>query len=202
MSCFSFVVAIILWSNACFFVNSASPDTDAVCTDIKIFGPGFEDPDLILPSRYFFIQVPEGCDLQSYSVTIQSRLGLRDCPLKLQVFRETFLHLIIVRYRLLDAYCRNGLLVSVLLNGSHLLTQKEISGIIRSEDCNCPVSDFNQRMACSDDLKSSRIQQDLNSFQHNESISFTKWLDEAVKRFAGYPRSYSFCHYKIISNQV
>lgn len=202
MSSIYLVVAVILWSNGCFCVSSESPEKDTVCTDIKISGPGFDDPDLILPSRYFFIQVSDGCDLQSYSVTIQSPLGLRDCPLKLQVLRETFQQIIIVRYRLLDVYCRNGLLISVLLNESQVLVQKEISGLIRSEDCYCPIYDFSLRMGCADDMQSSRIQEDLKPFQHNESISFNEWLNEAVKRFAGYPRSYSFCHYKIISNQV
>lgn len=32
--------------------------------------------------------------------------------------------------------------------------------------------------------------------------NFSVWLNEAMKRFAGYPHSYSFCHYKIVSNEV
>lgn len=149
-------------------INSASDDRSEVnntekCGDgLSIYGPGWEQPELILPSRYFFIQVPDQCDKQSVDVHITSPLGYKDCQVKLQVLHPILLDLVIVRYRLLSLSCPNGFTIRILHKESgQILAEKMLSSEVRSEECLCRSPDFSVRMGCPKDLKLSRIDQDL-----------------------------------------
>lgn len=128
----------------------------------RIYGPGWEQPQLILPSRYFFIQVTDRCAKEAFDVHITSPRGDKDCRYRLQVLRQTLLDFVIVRYRLLSPSCRSGLTISVSHKESgELLARKETHTGIQSEECICRLPDFSERMGCPADINLSRIHQDL-----------------------------------------
>ena len=57
--------------------------------EINVYGPGWDDASLILPSRYFFIEYPEKCHRRVSKVIIESLNDPKGCRNKQQVFHDT-----------------------------------------------------------------------------------------------------------------
>lgn len=171
---------------------------------IEVYGPGWETPSLVLPSRYFFIKYPEKCHQRVSKVVIESINDPKGCRSKQQVFHDTMYKngLSVVRYRLLDKVCEQGLRITLQDEDGREVRRQETNQVIVDEDCLCPDTSFNHRMKCDSkpDLYQ-RIDDDLKVFQ-SRNESFKTWLEEAKRRFASFPRSYSFCHYKILDQKV
>ena len=170
----------------------------------RIYGPGWDDPSLVLPSRYFFIDIPNGCDLSISNVEVASPKGVRDrgCLIKTRVMSETSTGVVIVRYRVVSPSCQEGISITIYDQHNQVISRKDVTKAILGEDCTCRIDDFNERFKCEEDQVSNEgVHRDLKPWQDTEG-NFSVWLDEAVKRFASFPRSYSFCHYKIKSNEV
>lgn len=117
---------------------------------VKVYGPGWDDPSLVLPSRYFFVEYPEKCHRKISKVIIESLKEDKVCRNKQQIFHDTFykVGLTLVRYRLLDKVCEDGLRVMLLDENGQEVKRIESKQVIGDEDCVCPQSDFDQRMEC------------------------------------------------------
>jgi hypothetical protein len=137
--------------------------TNSKCgDDIRVHGPGWDQPELILPSRYFFIQVPDGCNKQHYDVQLIPDAFQKNCQVKLQVLRQTLLSVIIVRYRILSLTCPDGFTISISNSSNgQVLAQKDIEFGVCSEECISRSQDFSHKMGCPSDLTFSRIHKDL-----------------------------------------
>lgn len=137
--------------------------SDEECgSNLSIYGPGWDQPELILPSRYFIINIPNHCDKEAYQVDIIPPRGQKDCLFKQQTLRQTLLSIVIVRYRLLSLSCTSGFTITISNKTTgQALAIKEVTSAIKSEDCMCPSPDFSEQMGCSTDLKWSRIEDDL-----------------------------------------
>ena len=141
---------------------TANLSVDDCLQGMRVQGPGWDQPDLVLPSRYFFLHLPDGCDKQLLDVAVQSPKGLADCQVRVQVLRQTIHPWIIVRYRLLSPLCENGLSIRIINKSSgQVVARKDISSVIRSEECTCRLPDFAKRLNCASDQASSRISSDL-----------------------------------------
>ena len=190
---------LVLWSNC--FSSSREQLIDAEClSNIKVSGSGWDDPSVILPSRYFFIHVPDNCNL-TVSFVVTSLKKDRECLVKTKVFSETATGVVIVRYRLISKSCTQGISMTIY-NKNQVLKKKEFPFPVYGEDCVCRSNHFIERLGCHEDIVSREgVARDLKTWKESHG-NFTLWLQEAVKRFASFPRSYSFCHYKIVSNEV
>lgn len=132
--------------------------------DINVYGPGWDDPSLVLPSRYFFIQYPGKCTERISKVVIESKSNRNGCRIKQQVFHDTLykVGLTVVRYRLFDKVCENGLRITLSDEEGREIKRKETDQVVVDEECSCRQSNFNERMNC--DLKPElyqRINDDL-----------------------------------------
>ena len=191
---------VVIWSSSC-FSRTREQLIDTKClSNIQVSGSGWDDPSVILPSRYFFIHVPEICNL-TISVAVTSLNKDRECLIKTKVFSETATGVVIVRYRLISKSCFQGISITIY-NENQVLKKKEFPFPVHGEDCVCRSNHFIEKLECHKDIVSREgVARDLKTWKESHG-NFTLWLQEAVKRFASFPRSYSFCHYKIVSNEV
>lgn len=143
-------------------------DTQVVTTDclrdIRIYGPGWEQPELLLPSRYFFVDHVPNCDKRVVRATIVSRSKSR-CLAKMQTFNQTlFSHdLVIFRYRLVTDECDN---FDILLydNVGDVVAKRHVKGSTLSDDCHCATeaNRWKDKMRCDATPELyKRIEQDL-----------------------------------------
>lgn len=186
-----------------FIPSTISSDLDNCKSKISIYGPGWDDPSLIFSSRYFFVKSPPECASFIQHVSIGPPDGnIRGCLLKKQVLNSSISNTLIVRFRILDSECSNGLKISLLDANQGVVASKEIREPILSEECACDTSDFEERMKCNDNpILYQQLDNDLAHFA-KLNASFSQWLSDAVARFGEYPRSYSLCHYQIKSNRL
>lgn len=121
---------------------------------------------------------------------------------------ETFRYrMSIVLYSLYDQMeCDQSYEIIVGVNNQIVYRQNLFENFERilSEQCDCPLQDWYERMRCdsiSNRLLQQQIHRDLKSFG-TEPIDFQFVLDEARKLFANFTRTYAFCHYRIENNRV
>jgi len=186
----------------CSLLVLKSVPTQGDCQDIEISGLGWDDPGVILPSRFFFVRNP--CNASDILVDITSSRGLKDkeCLIKTKTSHGTSTSVTIVRYRLVTPVCRHGITITILDNETkQVLKSKQFSSPVYSEECDCPTSGFISSISCHDDRLVKRVLEDLDPFIGSHG-NFSIWLNHAIQRFASFPRSYSFCHYKIVDNEV
>lgn len=198
MKGFASSIVLILLTLPSLVVNDSNHCRDK----LTIYGPGWDDIELILPSRYFFIQSPPECATLIQQVSITSLDGShRGCQLRQELLNDTQTGSLIVRYRIIEPVCKNGLKISLLSGERQVIASQEYDGFVYGEKCSCQLTDFSERMKCHESTEIyNQINRDLQSF--NASSSFDSWLKDAIDRFAQYPRSYSFCHYQIKSNHL
>jgi hypothetical protein len=115
---------------------------------------------------------------------------------------KTSTGVVIVRYRILTPTCQDGISIVIYDEDKQVIAKKDIVTPVVGERCICRIKDFNQKFECHEDsVANEGLHRDLKTWQDSDG-NFTIWLEEAVKRFASFPRSYSFCRYKIHSNEV
>ena len=150
-----------IWSFSQSFYQSSA----ATCLDqIRVSGPGWDDPTLILPSRYFFIEYPEDCPDRIHKIIVTSPNGYKDCPSRIQMLNETLHgnHLAIVRYKLFTQVCKNGISISLLDQKGNEVKKKLVQVPIYDEVCSCQSEDFWHRMKCDSNSEMyQQIQDDL-----------------------------------------
>ncbi|KAI1309340.1 Protein O-glucosyltransferase 1 [Halotydeus destructor] len=169
--------------------------------DVIVHGPGWEKPQLIFPSRYFFVEHPPDCHNRISSARIASRSS--KCLSRIQFFNETQYanDMVIVRYRLVQDECRD---VTISLHDEEgvVVVEKQFGGTIYNENCNCPSATWYSDMQCDSNSEAfTQIEDDLSPFKQTK-VNFSQHLSDMVGRFAAYTRSYSFCHYQIIDNKI
>lgn len=219
-SCLSAIMRTLLLTIAIETLCVAASQSNCL-KDIKVFGPGWDNPGLILPSRYFFIDHPPDCDERIGKVLIKSLTAVR-CLVRVQIFNQTQFgnDLIIARYRLVEQSCGGGFQILITDLHDNVIKSKAVTEVIYDEQCNCPKEDWFDQLKCDSSdriydrlrldlawVKSSRFNQILSFWdvfsQFNETgIVFNDSLNEMKTRFAPYERSYSFCHYQVIENKV
>lgn len=179
--------------------------TNEICKDkLTITGPGWDDPTIIFPSRYFFIETTTSeCHSLIQHVSIESLdNNSRSCLIKKQIFNVTSYNTIIVRYKILNNECSNGISINLLDFNNNIITSKYYIKPIISEECNCDINDFINQMKCNENtLIYKQLDDDLKQFTSLNN-TFKYWLDDAINRFGQYTRSYSLCHYQIKSNRL
>lgn len=132
-------------------------------SEIKAYGPGWDDPSLVLPSRYFFIEYPEKCRRKISKAIIESLSNQRGCRSKQQVFHDTSykVGLTVIRYRLLDKVCQDGIRIILVDDNGEQVKQTESRQVIVDEDCSCSEPNFSDRMKCNTDHLYDRMNEDL-----------------------------------------
>ncbi|RWS09674.1 KDEL motif-containing protein 1-like protein [Dinothrombium tinctorium] len=175
---------------------------------VKVFGPGWDNPQLIFPSRYFFVQ--HFSDKRVVRVEIEGKVGenvaanRKDCRIWTQVFNETNFDfdMIIVRYKLMSDRCSNGVIIKLFDANNELLMKKETSTAIYAEECVCHNLRWNELMNCDQNSEIyNQLFADLRTF-NNSKFNFENSLEEMKRRYAPYTKSYSFCHYAIVNNEI
>uniref|UniRef100_A0A0B7AME8 Glycosyl transferase CAP10 domain-containing protein n=2 Tax=Arion vulgaris TaxID=1028688 RepID=A0A0B7AME8_9EUPU len=169
----------------------------------RIYGPGLQT-DLLLPVRYFFIQLvsKNGFNLTDsvgegvVTATIAPLSGPRVRIWTQVLDRHDGSY--VVRYRLYATI--SDLQISVQINGRHIAESPyQLKGDIYHDACNCPQQ-TSEEWAISIGCPASypQIELDLKPFH---DINMTHVAKEAVERFNERGRR-SICHYKIINNKV
>lgn len=191
---------VILWlASSANVVDSSDVDVSKT----MVWGPGL-NPRIVLPVRYFFIQVvdQEGLNVthsvgdKAFELTVTRSDGLRA-----RVFVQTLDAndgSYIGRFRLYDSY--SDLTVNIKYMDQHVAgSPYKLKGMVYHEGCYCPVArmdKWTEVMGCPKSY--SQIEQDMAPFTN---ISMEKVAREAVSRFnqAG---MHSLSRYRIINNKV
>lgn len=163
----------------------------------KIWGPGLYPDKIVMPARYFFVQIDDENDEIDAKVSGVTYTN-RQCRIWTQVMQSDQ-KLFIVRYKLYET-CRN-LRISITKKDYTKLEDIIINKVIYSEDCYCPVEDIKtwfKDVQCDQQNIPAQIQRDIQSFT---SIDMHKMRDVIVKKYDS-PSSVSLCHYVIMNNNV
>lgn len=197
MDCFLSVIILSILS-----ISLKLTVSDATECNPEIYGPGWDDPELILPARYFFVRFPSGCSKSLSDVSVQSTKADRECVIVRHILTDARDNIVIVRYRLATRMCSHGITITIRNHDGNVIASKSSNGPIRGEKCVCRLDNFAERLGCpKDEVALTGIQRDLQPFLHSHG-NFSLWLKDSEHRFASYPRSYSFCRYKIVSNEI
>lgn len=163
----------------------------------KIWGPGLYPDRVVMPARYFFVQIDdegEEIDAKVSGVTYTNR----QCRIWTQVLQSEQ-NIFIVRYKLYET-CRN-LRISITKKDHTKLDDIIINKVIYSEDCYCPVKDINtwiNDVQCDQQNIPAQIQRDLHLFTN---IDLKNIRNAMITKYDS-PSSVSLCHYVIKNNSV
>lgn len=171
----------------------------------KAHGPGLEPDKIVIPVRYFFIEVydTKGNRVTKsvgnpFKVLVEGETSDgRNCRVWTQVL-DRYDGSYIVRYRTYQTCTKTS--IHVLYNSQHIAESPyKIAGPVYAEDCYCPNGDtveWKETVGCPGNY--SQIERDLSLFQE---VNFDKVLKEAAVRFnqAG---SRSFCNYVVKDNKI
>lgn len=121
----------------------------------KVYGPGWDSPQLVFPSRYFFVQNVNVVNVKITPLSSETR-----CPFWTQIFRDSnFNNITIVRYKLMTDVCPQGIIIQ-LLGDDVVLAERQYDGDIYSEECHCPNQDWSSLMNCHQ-INHQQIDEDL-----------------------------------------
>ncbi|VEN39777.1 unnamed protein product [Callosobruchus maculatus] len=173
--------------------------------ETKIWGPGLEPDKIVMPARYFFVELagctgPEECDANSAQGDLEVKIdGITEqrtpCRTWINILnrKDGFY---IVRYKVYVTCI--DLKISVLYRGKHVAASPYISnGIVLTDECSCPKDDLENTMkiwGCGGTPL--LVRNKLNQFAQ---IDWTQLRTKVIKTFDK-PHSVSICHYIIKDN--
>ncbi|XP_017771348.1 PREDICTED: KDEL motif-containing protein 1-like [Nicrophorus vespilloides] len=173
--------------------------SDVDLSDVKIWGPGLEPQNLVLPARYFFLQtnLSKLNDNISFKVNGLSLDKKRPCRVWSNILNRKD-GSYIMRYKLYDS-C-SYMEINVKYKDIHLAKSPYIiDNIVHPEQCICPkwnVNEWLDNMKCAKLPK--QISRDLSQFK---TIDFDKLRKKIIDKY-NKPQSISLCHYVIFENKV
>lgn len=138
---------------ACFVIPLVSSEVKIVATDclrnVNIYGPGWDDPALIVPSRYFFVDHPANCTNRVKSAVIESLSNVR-CLARMQVFDASQFSndLTIFRYRLVNDACLDGLEIILKDENNEIVARRSVEEPIYDDQCYCPERSWPEKAKC------------------------------------------------------
>ncbi|XP_057667646.1 protein O-glucosyltransferase 2-like isoform X2 [Diorhabda carinulata] len=169
----------------------------------KIWGPGLSPEKMVMPARYFFVNlitnngstVDENTQLQ---VVVDGKTkNNKPCRIWTNVLDRKD-NSYIVRYKLYET-C-SYLKISVTYNNEHLAKSPYlINAPVKSDDCVCPTRNINESLnawECGSVPKF--INDKLSVFR---KINWTEQRKEILERF-NQPHSVSLCHYIVKNNKI
>ncbi|XP_056640146.1 protein O-glucosyltransferase 2-like isoform X3 [Diorhabda sublineata] len=169
----------------------------------KIWGPGLSPEKIVMPARYFFVNlitnngstVGENTELQ---VVVDGKTkNNKPCRIWTNVLDRKD-NSYIVRYKLYET-C-SYLKISVTYNNEHLAKSPYlINSPVKSDDCVCPTRNINKSLnawECGSVPKF--INDKLSVFR---KINWTEQRKEIIERF-NQPHSVSLCHYIVKNNKI
>lgn len=199
-------LGMLTWTFLALTQTSSASTSESIPVDISktmIWGPGL-NPRLVLPVRYFFIQLVDqnGSNITNsigekpFVLTVSESNGNRvqSWSQILDAFDGTY----IGRFRLFKTY--QDLQVNIKYNGRHVADSPyQLKGPVYHEDCYCPVMNVDkwlEIMGCKSSY--TQIEKDFIPFP---KIDMEKLAKQAISRFnqAG---MHSLCRYRIINNKV
>ncbi|XP_023951503.2 protein O-glucosyltransferase 2 [Bicyclus anynana] len=175
-----------------------------LCYETKVFGPGLQPVNIVMPARYFFVNFTE-IDENSYSpdlaknfaVEITGKSFKKDaCRLWSNTLNRkdgTF----IVRYKLYET-C-SELSINIYYKNKHIENSPfKFKGLIQPDQCDCPqdLQSWLKQYQCP--LSYTQIVNDLKPFQH---VDMKDQVAKIIDKYHN-PQSTSFCHYVIKDNQI
>lgn len=182
--------------------------TDVSPSQSKMWGPGLKPDAIVLPCRYFFIQLVNGGaeNVTSLSsgehptVTIE---GSAESPgRKCRAWSEVLSRKdgsFIVRYKF-HVSC-HGVEVSVKWKGEHIgVSPVKVEGVVHPDTCNCPdksLARWIDEVGCRP--PPNRMEEDLEKWK--DGVDVMKGLEEAKKLFDN-PGAHAWCHYAVVGNKV
>ena len=123
--------------------------TNSCLQNVNIFGPGWDQPQLVFPSRYFFVDHASNCSKRIKFAHIESYSKTNRCLARIQLLNQTqFMNdLLIVRYRLVSDFCEN---FDILLYDEldKLVVKRSVKSKIYEDNCSCHYNQWNSAMQC------------------------------------------------------
>ncbi|CAG7669073.1 unnamed protein product [Allacma fusca] len=185
-------------------VKSKGRDLDRVdVTKSIVNGPGLEPHAVVLPARYFYIQLVDRKGRNFNTTENDDHLKVRiDCNGERQVWSQLLSRRrgsYIVRYKMFHS-CLNGLRIIITYRNKHVAKSPYIIKFpVHPAVCNCPkLESINWLVRANCTRNHQQIDSDLGPFT---SVNFSSVLEQAIERFYQ-PGSHSFCHYVIKDNKV
>ncbi|XP_039279066.1 protein O-glucosyltransferase 2 [Nilaparvata lugens] len=177
-------------------------------SDINIFGPGLNPAKVVMPARYFFLNLESFKKSMSID-EIEKKLSVqvfgqhtsgRSARIWVNVLNRND-GLFVVRYKLYET-CKN-LQIVVKFNNKHINGSPFVfNETIQAEHCYCPERDFESWLTdygcLNNETNYSQIEEDLKPFK---DIDFNSFRPEFVKKFDR-PASMSVCNYVVLNNQL
>ncbi|CDW54734.1 KDEL motif containing protein 1 [Trichuris trichiura] len=181
----------------------------AVISRAIVYGPAIEVPKLVLPARYFFVQlvdehgmnITESQGKDAIDVRIWSQSG--PCSFNHFVY-DAFDGSYNVRLVLRET-CAN-LLVGVFSKSGKLLSSKyllkDALGTLDADICDCPmpVEEWKATARCRQDLFKF-IDEDLAPWPE-KSVDFKYVIDEVERKWGWQTKGASLVHYRIRENKI
>ncbi|XP_033754926.1 protein O-glucosyltransferase 2-like [Pecten maximus] len=199
-------LGMLTWAFLALIQTSSASKSESVPVDIsktKIWGPGL-NPRLVLPVRYFFIQVIDqngsnvtksiGDNAFVLSVSESNGNRVRSWAQVLDAFDGTY----IGRFRLFNS--NQDLNVNIKHNDQHVAgSPYQIKGMVYHEECYCPVTSVDKWLKVMGCKKSyTQIDEDFHPFP---KINMEKVAKQAVSRFSQ-AGMHSLSRYRIIDNKI
>ncbi|XP_046961824.1 protein O-glucosyltransferase 2-like [Vanessa cardui] len=172
---------------------------------IKIYGPGLQPKNIVMPARYFVVNFTS-IDEYSYSRDLISNFAVEISgkSLKNNHCRVWANNLdrkdgtFIVRYKVYET-CTE-LSISIYYKNKHIPDSPfKFEGPIQPDQCVCPEKDLDQwlkQYQCP--LTYDQIEMDLKPFQN---LVMKNQVQKIIKNYHK-PESTSFCHYVIKNNEI
>ncbi|KAJ8913564.1 hypothetical protein NQ315_017115 [Exocentrus adspersus] len=186
-------------------IDRTLPLTEVSAELSKVWGPGLAPDKIIMPARYFFIQVVNAANnnittplTEPFQVVIDGATKTKK-PCRLwtaMLDRRDGSY--IVRYKMYEpcVYMK----ISVVHENKHVAQSPYIiNNVVYPEDCMCPKKNFNEVTSSWDcGLVPSEITKRLNVFN---KIHWDEYRDKLIKTFDR-PHAVSLCHYVVKNNEI
>ncbi|KAI4465311.1 kdel lys-asp-glu-leu containing - related [Holotrichia oblita] len=181
---------------ACLKLIANSNDNDDKY--INIWGPGLSPQEIVMPARYFFIELKKYNRNQTNNelkVILQGSKDGRACRIRTNLLKRID-GIYIFRYKLYES-C-DSLQINVMYNDIHIGKSPYKYGSVFSDECNCPIdmNSWQNKWQCP--IVPERILKDLKEFIE---IDWNNLREQIINAFDK-PGSISLCHYIIKSNLV
>nr|XP_022907429.1 KDEL motif-containing protein 1-like isoform X2 [Onthophagus taurus] len=166
-------------------------------SEIKVWGPGLDPENVVLPTRYVFIEanLTIAGDADSFHFEINGLSNNKPCKLRSNILNRKD-GVFIFRYKQYE-YC-DTLKIILTYKNYHIGESPYIFNKVLSEECNCPISidKFLNNFQCGN--VPTRINKDLAEFSE---IKWSRLRNKLIKTFDS-PGAISLCHYLIKNNVI
>jgi len=187
-----------------FFFTDISPERSL------LWGPGLKPDVIVLPCRYFFVQLVNGGNQnvtkvipgEKPSVSIEGFSDPSGTGRRCRAWTEVLDRKdgsFVVRYKF-HSSCYDVVL-SVSWKGEHVgESPVKVAGVVHPDTCNCPdksLAKWMEQVGCPAPPR--RMEEDLAKWK--DGVDVAKGLENAKKLFDN-PGAHAWCHYAIVENEV